>query len=152
MKKVFSLLLLAAGAVLALYGYSQISDAMASSSWPSVKGEILHSEVEEKRRAKPPKDQGKRTKYSAKVAYEYIIDGTKYHTERVSYGETPSNSRTPAETVVARYPAGKAVDVFYKPSKPKVAVLEPGMTVQAWLFPAVGVILFLIGLFSLFRK
>jgi hypothetical protein len=65
----------------------------------------------------------------AKIVYEYTVAGRKYRCDRVSIGENMGNFEV-AETI-AKYPVGRAVTVYYNPSKRSQAVLErelpPGM-------------------------
>ncbi len=151
-RKLFALLLLIAGLVLAGLGFRTISDALASSSWPMVQGTIVESRVDEVRRSKPPKQQVKQSKFRPVVDYEYSVNTESYTSSRVQFGETLLNSKQAAETAISSYPAGQVVNVYYKPSAPKSAVLQPGMNFQSIFYPAIGVILILIGLPLLFKR
>jgi hypothetical protein len=64
--------------------------------------------------------------FAAAVDYEYILSG------RVRRGRMPVSaaSREAAESVTARYPAGKEIAVGYDPGNPDLSVLRP--RIQWW--------------------
>jgi len=69
------------------------------------------------------------TGYVPQVVYAYMIDGARYQAERLRMGETIISSDTrAAERVVARYPAGSDVTVYYNPADPADATLDPRTT------------------------
>ncbi|MFZ9627815.1 MAG: DUF3592 domain-containing protein [Ilumatobacteraceae bacterium] len=56
------------------------------------------------------------------VIYSYSVDGTVFRGQRVRAADEPCDSAT---ATVARYPAGASVVVYYDPSNPSDALLEP---------------------------
>jgi hypothetical protein len=64
------------------------------------------------------------------VIYSYRVDDARFMSSRVSFTAADSTNRADAEQGAARYPVGKAVQVFYNPGDPQQAVLEP--TNPAW--------------------
>lgn len=69
--------------------------------------------------------------YTPQIRYVYYVMGELYQGSRVFIGPIPSRRRSQAEQIVARYPAGATVTVYYDPNKPADAVLErsaPGNT------------------------
>ena len=65
------------------------------------------------------------------VQYSYQVGGQAYQGMKIAPG--PEVGGTGARKVVARYPAGAQVMVFYDPQNPSDAVLEKKAPAQ-WLF------------------
>jgi hypothetical protein len=70
--------------------------------------------------------------------------GTPYHASRVAFGADSFGHRQ-AKAVVAKYPAGSAVTVYYNPEKPGEAVLEQSAK-GTLVFMIVGAMFALMGL------
>lgn len=116
------LLFCVVGLVLALFGYQNLSYAEQSTEWPTTEGTVVYSDTT----SHLNQNQGKRS-YSADVRYEYEVAGTEYTSSNISFQhETSGSHRDEIQAIVARYPKGKRVTVYYKPERPKTAVLEPG--------------------------
>lgn len=120
-------------------GLRDLRLAQASPEWPQVQGVIEQSQVAES------KTKGK-TNYYADIRYRYDVEGTAHSSGRVAFGSYQSTDRTPHEALVARYPAGSPVTVYYQPDAPESAVLEPGAAGQAWMMPGFGVAFILAGI------
>lgn len=60
--------------------------------------------------------------YRYRVRYSYEVGGMRYTSTQVNY----SLPNTEPEAVVARYPVGKEVAVYYDSARPTLSVLEPG--------------------------
>jgi hypothetical protein len=90
-----------------------IQRAKESAAWPSTTGTITASGTKKVMFRSQPR-----------VAYSYAVNGTSYVSERISFAAGVPPKET--ESVVARYPVGKEVNVHYAPEKPSDAVLEPG--------------------------
>ncbi len=91
--------------------------------WPQTDGIILGSQV-----------VGERTKprYHPAVSYDYKVGGVPYVSTRISIDAPFGASAEDAQEVVARYARGKRVRVFYSPTHPEKAVLEPGIFGHTW--------------------
>ncbi|WP_281492150.1 DUF3137 domain-containing protein [Desulfosarcina cetonica] len=112
----------AIGIVIAVFSYSAYQTSLASKSWPTVSGSIIRSEIEKRISTSGEGANKKKTvKEYPKVTYQYLIDGKTYKSGKISFSSTGN-----AKQVVARYPVGKSVPVYYNPEKPKQAVLIPG--------------------------
>lgn len=106
--------------------------AAQSPHWPQVEGEIVVSEVvsNTSRKALP------------KIVYRYTIDGKEFTATRIAFAqalthgftisystgnaEPSTTNRGLAQKLVATFPRGKKVVVFYSPQDPSLAVLRPG--------------------------
>lgn len=97
----------------------------AISGWPSTMGSIQNSFID----WRSDSDSG-RTAYPV-VQYSYQVGGQTYQSSK--YAPGPAVGGTGADKVVARYPAGTQVMVFYNPQNPSEAVLERKAP-ALWLF------------------
>jgi hypothetical protein len=141
-------------------GILNIVKGSASNDWPTTRGEVLTSEVQSRLETSDSSSgSGSRrrrkttttTVYWAEMKYSYVVEGVSFEGARVDYGmESRSSKRTRADEIVALYPVGEEVLVYYDPSDPSEAVLEPGVGADAFLFPLIGVLFTLIGLVMLF--
>lgn len=88
----------------------------AVSQWPSTMGAV-HASFLDRRSS----SEGGYTNYPV-VQYSYQVGGQAYQGAKIAPG--PEVGGTGAGKVVARYPAGAQVMVFYNPQNPSDAVLE----------------------------
>ena len=98
----------------------------AVSQWPSTMGNIVMSTIEQR-----SSSEGGYTDYPA-VQYSYQVGGQPYQSYKLAPG--PEVGGSGARKVVARYPAGAQVMVFYNPQNPSDAVLERKAPAQLWLW------------------
>ena len=148
------------GIALLSVGILNIRKGSASNDWPTTRGEVFTSEVQSRLETSDSSSgSGSRrrrkttttTVYWAEMKYSYVVEGVSFEGDRVDYGmESRSSKRTRADEIVALYPVGEEVLVYYDPSDPSEAVLEPGVGAAAFLFPLIGVVFTLIGLVMLF--
>jgi hypothetical protein len=105
------------------------SASKAALNWPSVQGKILSSRVHYT-------SSYSKSSPSPWVEYTYEVDGKKYKSMTIARGGMVS-SQTLAEDIVARYPKGADVTVYYDPGNPSKACLEkkpPGQAqMRGWL-------------------
>jgi hypothetical protein len=85
------------------------------SQWPSVMGVVQMSTVERR------SSEDGYTDYPV-VQYSYQVNGQPYQNSKLAPG--PEVGGSGARKVVAKYPAGAQVMVFYNPQNPSDAVLE----------------------------
>jgi Protein of unknown function (DUF3592) len=83
--------------------------------------------------------------FAARIAYEYIVDGSTLTGDVVRSAAVEFNWRGPAEKILARYPPGSEVTVFVNPSNSGNAVLEPGGSNAYPFAVALSVIAFVAG-------
>jgi hypothetical protein len=96
----------------------------AVSQWPSTMGTVNASYLERR-----SSSEGGSTNYPV-VQYSYQMGGQVYQSTKLAPG--PEVGGTGAGKVVARYPEGAQVMVFYNPQNPSEAVLERKAPAQ-WL-------------------
>ena len=94
------------------------------SQWPSTMGTVNSSYLERR-----SSSEGGSTNYPV-VQYAYQVGGQSYQNSKLAPG--PEVGGTGAGKVVARYPIGAQVMVFYNPENPSDAVLERKAPAQ-WL-------------------
>ncbi len=133
------LALVGGGGGLAWYGQGLVDRALKSVTWPQAPGVVLSSRVATKQ------EKGK-TKYWAVVSYEFESQGQKRTGSTISFGGSKSSSRLEYDKIVAKYPAGKAVQVYHDPSNPDINVLEPGITLATRVPQFFGYVLLAVGL------
>ena len=111
---------------LAAYGAIRLRLKTAQAhKWPTVTGTIVASDVESTS-ARGPDEKPIRV-YSAAIRYTYTVGGHTYESDQIQLGGTSETSRSgPFERMVARYPEGKRVTVYYDPDDAATATLEPG--------------------------
>ena len=121
-----------AGVIFLLLGIAGfVGMQMASSyadraqQWPSVDGKIVTSEVST---ATSRFKYGVRTTLVADIEYAYTVNGEDFQGEHLRL--LPMLHMQPGETpqeLVARYPVGRSVKVYYDSGNPSAAVLNPAL-------------------------
>lgn len=127
---------------LALVGAAWWSATMnaKAADWPDTRGLIVRSE----HRQAPDGDND-----SVRIEFDYEVAGQAYRGSKVSYAGLPAQSAGKA-ALVARYPVGLAVKVYYDPADPAHAVLEREPS-RGWIGAVLmGVALVAIALFTNF--
>ncbi|MGD8822596.1 MAG: DUF3592 domain-containing protein, partial [Anaerolineales bacterium] len=99
--------------------------AEESTSWPSVLGKITKAWVETQ---KHEDDDGSVTiTYFPRWEYEFAVSGMTYTSQTISFGGTGgSRNEFDVREGLSRFPINSQVEVFYNPSNPDEAILEPG--------------------------
>jgi hypothetical protein len=100
------------------------------SQWPATMGNVIGSSIERR------SSEDGYTDYPV-VQYSYQVGGQAYQSYKLAPG--PEVGGTGARKVVAKYPAGAQVMVFYDPQNPAEAVLERKAPAQwlMWLILAI---------------
>ena len=93
----------------------------ASKAWIKCDGDIVASE------AKIPVSHRSddQDDVDAIIRYRYQVSGQIHESACIKFGGQAMMSRAFADALVAKYPVGTGVDVYYDPSDPKSAVLQP---------------------------
>jgi uncharacterized protein DUF3592 len=94
--------------------------ARNSLQWPTAKGVITVS------RLQVGYFKGMKG-YYGDIQYRYKVGNTEYNGTRLSFTRVHLAVEDAWQKVIDNYPVGKAVAVYYDPSNPGTAVLEPGL-------------------------
>ncbi len=86
--------------------------------WPRAAGTIITAEVHES-----PKNPEGVSFYEPVVRYAYSVGGRSYEQSQLDLVPTASSPNR-AQAVVARYPVGSAVTVYYDPRAPQRALID----------------------------
>ena len=132
----------ASGAFLGIYGIATLTRALAARRWQVATGEIIESRI-----GTAYSPSARRTRWDARVRYQYQFRGKQYEADRVSFGSLAILGwQRIAERVHAKYPLGAKVTVRVCPTNPSLAVLEVGPSVVMFSYIGVGTVLLTIGL------
>ncbi|MEK7750968.1 MAG: DUF3592 domain-containing protein, partial [Acidobacteriota bacterium] len=71
--------------------------------------------------------------------------GKTYFSNIRCYGALSGASQDWAQSILERYPTGARAPVSYDPADPNTAVLEPGVTSEAYWLPGAGAAFLLFG-------
>jgi hypothetical protein len=117
----FALCAIACGLILA--GRLTVPREADSKAWPAVDGVVLDSAIAADR------DEG-RQRFRPVVRYRYEVAGQRYEGSRIQWAAKEGFRKyTRARRMLDRYRAGSAIKVHYDPSRPGMAVLQPGPAV-----------------------
>lgn len=105
---------------------------LESENWPTVEGTITVSRV------RSYEDSDQNTMYEADVEYDYIAKDRRLTGNRITAIAVANSSRRVIEDLIAPYPVGSAVTVYYDPDNPERSVLETGGGEFSWVFVAFG--------------
>lgn len=105
----------------------------AGKVWARTKGTIIASEAA----AEGSHTDDDDSDCTAAVRYRYTVGGKTYESDRITFGDRAHTTRLLAQQIVARYPVGAQVDVFYNPKRPSSAVLEARNAASAAFYVAV---------------
>ncbi len=94
----------------------------AALDWPTVEGEIVHSEATSKWSTD---SQGHAVmRYKADIHFRYTVDGKTYDGKRITFLSAIIDTAAKAQALCDRYPLGARPPVYYNPKKPEDSVLE----------------------------
>jgi hypothetical protein len=132
------------GLLMLLFFYAARRSAKAAATWPSVRGKIVKSEVEEYQERDD--DDGRttwHTAYRPAVEYAYAVNGREHRGNQINHAMTVSAGRGYAEKVAAKYPVGSEVDVHYDPNNPSTSALRTaGGAGATWIIFGAALIVF----------
>lgn len=99
------------------WGTTEYSLSRQSLHWPFTSGRILTSYVSER--------VGRNGPWPI-IHYEYRVNGKKFKSHIIQFGQNGSTRQHEAAATVARYKVGDVTRVYYNPHWPQQACLEPG--------------------------
>ncbi|HYE42749.1 MAG TPA: DUF3592 domain-containing protein [Caulobacteraceae bacterium] len=120
--------------------------AKSSAAWPTAAGAVVACDLVHK--VETDAEGESEDVWYAKPTYSYAVGGRTLTGSRVAFG-APERflAEKQAQAIVARYPAGSAVQVRYNPQNPSECVLES--KAPSMVFPIIatvaGLILALVG-------
>lgn len=132
------------GVAMIWFGHRTRARAKASAGWPKVTGTVTAARVEHRRRSKGG------SRFVPTLQYTYDVGGQRHTGTRLAFADTERVTEAAAQQVIAPYPVGGAVAVFYDPADPSVSTLSASMegtmilVLMGWFF---AIISLLIGLF-----
>lgn len=118
-----SLILLIVIIAIVLFFFARKEQALKEESvqWLSVEGTVASSQV---RRAFEKKGGSSETNFIFELHYNYEVQGQTYAGNRYKFhGDPVFKSKKDAEELVADYPPGKKITVYYQPDDPQQAVI-----------------------------
>jgi hypothetical protein len=77
---------------------------------------------------------GEITTFTPVVTYTYVVNGQTLQCDRVGFSPTRNKK------ILAKYPKGNPVQVFFDPQHPSTAVLEKGGSTRVMMFVGIAVI------------
>jgi hypothetical protein len=137
----FSIPFIFMGAWLIHEGYQTYCQAKESPSWQTTRGVVQRSFVDRREEGFMETD----ISYHAMVTYRYQVDGREFTGERIYLGDSVYLRPEKPGKLVATYPKGAAVTVYYKRENPKESLLVPGVNDRLVWMPLGGLISLLCG-------
>lgn len=123
-------LLVSVGVLIA--GTRTLMVAIESNDWPATTGTIVRSRLDVKAgtQTTPRRARVWKVEYRTTVAFRYQVGEQAFSSDTVTveFDKLPTDDRQEAETLLRKYPVGREVPVYYRPSDPTVGVLEPGVS------------------------
>ena len=100
-----------------------LKKAYASVNWPTTTGTITSSAV-----------SGISDECSPSIWYEYSVNGKEYVNKEITTQQwNESMHKHHAEEIVAEYPVGSTVKVYYQNKNPSISYLVIGVSVTNWV-------------------
>jgi hypothetical protein len=140
----FPLIFIGIGLVLLIIYFRNLGKVRASQSWPVVQGTVVESWV--RRQESADSDGSASYRYYPEVRYQYQVMGSQYLGDKITFGPKSGGNRSAAEKMIAKYPSGARVMVYFQPDKPEISVLErsasKGLLVTSIIFISLGVFIY----------
>ncbi|MEO5960092.1 MAG: DUF3592 domain-containing protein [Opitutaceae bacterium] len=136
----WSIVFIAAGVALLIYGIGIVRDARACANWPRVEGRIVSAEPEIVSREK------NKTTYAPSVAYTFSVGGREFKGSRVTLVPRNTISLPAVQAMLAPYPVGGTVTVFHDPREPANCVLSTATNGTEWAYAIGGALFIGVGL------
>ena len=133
-----------------LLGVFKVRKLRASQSWAVAMGTIVESSVEESFN-RGSDDLPDSWSYTPLIRYQFQAQGQTIIGDRLGFDGKSYSKKPDAQAVVARYPLGAQVNVFFDPEKPADSVLHR-TSGSAWVFVVVGLAAFLLAVAAAMKK
>jgi len=140
-----AIILIGFAVILVLLDVRYAVRALSTLRWPSVdNGEITSSGMERITNINIPGMIPSDVK--AVIHYKYRVEDQEYYNSKVRAGffkkDRVYTEMTRIQRIVSRYPKGRQVHIFYKPSNPKKSVLEPGGNIAVFTGVLIAAMIF----------
>jgi hypothetical protein len=119
------------GLGISIYAGCEMYKSMQSNSWLAADGIIKTAALN----AKPAQ---KRVYYSAKITYEYSVEGKRLIGDQIRMVNVETSNPSNCEQDLDKYPVGAKIRVYYSPTDPSDCVLEPGVQTDSWGLAGMG--------------
>lgn len=149
--KIITISLIFVGLVLTLWALSFLWSAIESKSWDTTEGRIESSYLLVKEPKITSKNSIKSPLYKEAIAYSYTANGARYFSNEVSSVDVFSSVRENHQQIREKYPLNSTVTVYFDPSNPQEARLEPGLVLGNLWTLLMGIAPLTVGIY-LFRK
>jgi hypothetical protein len=124
-----------------------ILEAEASANWPTTKGKMVKTAIEEQKRTETRGGVSQvKVSYRPDLQYSYEVAGKWYVGYRIGIDTVWFRTKQEADDVVGRYAANRDFDVYYDPENAKNSVLEPGVSSRSYWKLAIPPAMLLIGI------
>lgn len=136
------------GALLLIAALLPLWYARRSTIWPRTSG-VVHSRRQRGTVLSTLDGSQSIYTYTVEVKYWYNVGGVVYKSDRVRFGRPVYATRETAGRRLKQIRPGQAIDVYYHPRRPGLAVLEPGICALDYTSAAAGAGAILVGLLAL---
>ena len=149
--RMFAAIFMLVGLILMTPGVRSLMRARESVAWPKAPGVILFTRMT----SNTSVDQNvegiktRTTTYNSPLVVEYEVNGRKHYTNTRRFGQLAGSGQEWAQEIAERYPIGAKVQIAYSPADLDLAVLEPGVSSEAYWLPGTGAAFFLFGLIAI---
>ena len=134
--RIFALIFLLLGLWAFLTGVKMGMEGWKARKWPTAKGRIVISKVEEWRTP----GRIRIARLCLKMDYLYMVGDEILEGTRLDSGWRCFASADHMKEIQERYPVGKEVKVYYNPQNPKRCMLEPGLNWSVFFMLGLGLI------------
>jgi hypothetical protein len=121
---------------LALMSAAILARGYDAQGWSETTGQVVRSNVEVSQKAAGIRRPGRTVfddYYTAKIEYEYVVDGKKYVSDEIVLADgQESFDRSVAEAAVNKYSVGREVTIYYNPNHPDRALIERDFGFGIW--------------------
>jgi hypothetical protein len=100
-------------------------------SYSATPGKIVANNIDERWSSGGRKPRGRNLHFAVLVEYTYLVGDKTIKSEGIRFADTTSNTRHGAELILAAYPVGSDVVVYFNPDRPETSVLVRGIAVSS---------------------
>jgi hypothetical protein len=127
------------GLGLLIAGLNDLRRARRSRNWPTTPATLVSAELVQRSQPASRESGGSRPYFELLLQFQYTVGQPLQGSSHVRLPPTESGGEEQARAALARYPAGKTLDVAYNPENPSETVLEPGVHGTSFTRGLVGI-------------